>query len=114
LRREDILWPAARHVSVLERLLAGDDTRAALRCDERGRLVGQISGADGVASTDIGEPRKTATASDLARPTQALTSAMTAAEVEQRFNQTAATHLPLVDPRSDRLVGMVTHGEVGA
>jgi hypothetical protein len=85
------------------------------RVDEHCRLVGQISGADAPAAPDeSGDPWETATASDLAEPVEALTSSMTAVEVDQHFQQLGMSLLPLVDPGSGRLLGAVANSRDSA
>jgi hypothetical protein len=116
LQQAAVVPAAARHAVVLERLLGLTPRSVPVYVvDERGRLIGQISGGDTPgAPAEFGDPWETATASDLAGPVQALSSSMTPAEVEQHFRQTGASELPLVDPGSGRLLGMVPNHRDGA
>jgi hypothetical protein len=115
--QEAAVVPAAAHRAVvLERLLGLPARSTPLYVvDEHYRLVGQISGADAPAASDeLGDPWETATASDVAEPVEALTSLMTAMEVDQRFGRLGTSQLPLVDPGSGRLLGAVANSRDGA
>jgi CBS domain-containing protein len=116
LHEAAVVPAAARHAVVLERLLGLAARGTPLYViDARGRLLGQISGADAPpAPADFGDPWETAIASDLAGPVEALTSSMTVVEVDQRFRQTGARQLPVVDPSSGCLLGVVANGRDSA
>jgi CIC family chloride channel protein len=115
LRVEDceVISAAALYSEVARRLLSVCPRHLFLCvADERGRLVGIITADRASSAASLALPLETVTAADLSRPVPTISSSASREAVLRQLQASGLSQLPVVEPASGRLVGVVGEEQV--